>query len=180
MNPTAPAPALAALHQSLLRTLIAPLRRVAHSVASEYRGADADDLHQIGLEAAWRLLPRYDGSRAGVLTFVYPRARGAMVDACRKALREACAEPQVEDAHADGAPSVQALLEAEESIERLLACLPPKDREIVILRKLAGYELREAAETLGLDYKCAWVRLDKAMKRLASVSEHEGRSARRR
>ncbi|MBL9027434.1 MAG: hypothetical protein JNL21_34905, partial [Myxococcales bacterium] len=66
--------------------LRAELRAVARHVARRHNTrADLDDLVQIGLLTACALASRFDPARGTTfLTFVYRRAAGAMIDACRR------------------------------------------------------------------------------------------------
>ncbi len=66
--------------RTLVEGVREPLRKIASEVAAR-RGADADELFQQALEVACLLAPEYRPDRgATFLTFVFPRARGAMLD----------------------------------------------------------------------------------------------------
>lgn len=66
-----------------------PLYDLAKSVAPGGVSSDVDDLHQIGLEHALRLLPEYQPTRgATFLTFVFWRVRTVMRDSLRAEKRD--------------------------------------------------------------------------------------------
>ncbi len=73
---------------ALLANVDKPLRKIARTIAKAHR-ADIDDLHQIALETALNLAPLYEPDRhATFLSFVHPRARGAMIDHALRERRE--------------------------------------------------------------------------------------------
>jgi RNA polymerase sigma factor for flagellar operon FliA len=58
------------------------VQRLARTIARTHDG-DAEDLFQIGMEIACQLAPRFDFTAGATFgTFIYARARGAMLDAC--------------------------------------------------------------------------------------------------
>lgn len=149
-----------------LADLIPPLRRLAARIASRWRGVDRDDLLQIGLEAAWRAAPHHDPERASLWTFLYPRARGAMLDACRAFEREPANDTHALLEPADERPTAEQRLIMMEQQRRALARLKPLDRELFQLCAIEGESLRAAAAKVGLEYKTAWVRMQSARRRL--------------
>lgn len=151
-----------------LDALVDPLRRLAGWTAKSWPGSDPDNLLQIGLDAAWRALPFYDSKRASLITFVYPRARGAMIEACARLAREPAndGEPRVDPT--DERPSPEERLLMLEQQRRALARLKPLDRNLLYLCAIEGQPLRLAAAKVGLEYKTAWVRIQHAMRRLGN------------
>ncbi len=74
---------LTGAESQLVAALTAQMRGLARSVART-RDADEHDLMQTGLEVACRMVGAFDGNKAKFLTFIWPRARGAMLDLCVK------------------------------------------------------------------------------------------------
>lgn len=151
----------------LVAELVEPLRRLARAIAAAYPGAEAEDLLQVALEASWRMLPAYDRTRARLYTFVYPRARGAMIEACLRLRGEPANDSGHEDL-VDPRPTIEQRLLDLEQRRRVLARFSPVDRELIRLCAIEGEPLRVAARRVGLDYKCAWARLQKAQRRMGA------------
>ncbi len=78
---------------ALIESVRLPLYDLAKSVAPGGVSSDVDDLHQIAMEHALRLLPAYQPTRgATFLTFVFWRVRTVMKDSLRAEKRDrACA-----------------------------------------------------------------------------------------
>ncbi len=174
MFSTLEAPAGAALSISCdqdtrLADLVPLLRRLAGRIARRWRGVERDDLLQIGLEAAWRASAHHDPARARLWTFVYPRARGAMLDACRAFEREPANDTRPLPEPADERPTPEQRLIMMEQQRRALARLKPLDRNLFQLCVIDGESLRAAAAKVGLEYKTAWVRMESAKRRLRSA-----------
>ena len=154
--------------QALLAELVEPLTRLARAVAQGRPGVEADDLVQVGLEAAWRMLPSYDPRRARPYTYVYKRVRGAMLEACFRRAAEPANDGATVEETVDDRPSAEERYLQLERQRRAMGRLSPAERELLQLCAFEGEPLRRAAAKLGLDYKCAWARLQKATKRCAS------------
>jgi RNA polymerase sigma factor (sigma-70 family) len=111
--------------------------------------ADAEDLTQQTFERALRSWSRYDPSRAAIATWLLVIARNLLVDHHR-ADRSARQQPldEVDGGHlALVAPTIAPDLGIDPNLERALACLAPRDREVVALRfggELSGPEIATA------------------------------------
>ncbi len=111
--------------------------------------ADAEDLTQQTFERALRAWSRYDPARAGVATWLLVIARNLLVDH-QRADRGARQQPlhELDDGHrALVAPTQSPDLGIDPDLERALAGLGAREREIVALRfggELSGPEIAEA------------------------------------
>ena len=110
--------------------------------------ADAEYLTQQTFERALRAWPRYDPARAGVATWLLVIARNLLIDH-RRADRSARQQPleELDEAH-DALTSAgdQPDLGLDHDLERALASLGPREREIIALRfggELTGPEIAE-------------------------------------
>lgn len=135
--------------------------------------ADAEDLTQQTFERALRSWSRYDPSRAAVATWLLVIARNLLVDhhrADRSARQQSLDELDgAHDALVDKADQPDLGLEPE--LERALASLGARDREIVALRfggELSGPEIAEAT---GLSLANVQQILSRSLRRMRSVIE---------
>ena len=152
----------------------AELRKVAQQVARRWPAADVDDLTQTGLVVTCELAPRYRPDRGQTFfAFVYLRARGAMIDACRKQSAEITLELRAE--MAIGEPLEVVLVATEERLGRHQAAiaaldrLKPHDRDLVVACAIHGVSVADAARRMGIGYKAAWARYAKALERLRAA-----------
>jgi RNA polymerase sigma-70 factor (ECF subfamily) len=135
--------------------------------------ADAEDLTQQTFERALKAWSRYDPARAMVGTWLLAIARNLLVDhfrADRSASTQALDE--IEGGHDAlvAAPDAPDLGLAPE-LERALACLTTREREIVALRfggDLAGPEI---AEVTGLSLANVQQILSRSLRRMRAVIE---------
>jgi RNA polymerase sigma factor (sigma-70 family) len=135
--------------------------------------ADAEDLTQKTFERALRSWSRYDPSRAGVATWLFAIARNLLVDHLR-ADRSARQQPLDEldsghDALVDR--SDQPNLGLEPDLEKALASLGAREREIIALRFGGGLSGPEIAETTGLSLANVQQILSRSLRRMRSVIE---------
>ena len=140
--------------------------------------ADAEDLTQLTFERALKAWARYDPSRAGVATWLLAIARNLLVDHAR-ADRSARQQPlddldTRDDAliHTGDAPD----LGLEPDLERALASLGPRDREILALRfggELTGPEIAAAT---GLTLANVQQILSRSLRRMRAVIEERERT----
>lgn len=114
---------------------------------------DVDDVVQESYVRVWRRQLR--GPMASARSLLYKIARNLAIDALRRAKRSPI-EPVADLAELnilDGQPSAAEAACSNEEIELLLAAiesLPPRCREVVVLRKLAGLSPQEIAHRLGM------------------------------
>jgi RNA polymerase sigma-70 factor (ECF subfamily) len=142
--------------------------------------ADAEDLTQLTFERALKSWGRYDPSRAGIATWLLAIARNLLVDHHR-ADRSARQQPldDLGDGHrALVDPGDAPDLGLDPALDRALASLGPRDREIVALRfggELSGPEIAEAT---GLSLANVQQILSRSLRRMRSVIEEFEREAR--
>lgn len=90
-----------------------------------------------------------------------------MLDACRSLDRQPANDTDPDEhEHPDHTPTVEERLLMLERQQRALGRLSATERELVRLCLIEEEPLREAARKIGLEYKCAWVRLGKAIRML--------------
>ena len=114
--------------------------------------SSADDVAQEVCVAVLTSLPNYREQGRPFLAFVYGIAAHKVADSHRAAARNR-AEPveEVPDGpELEPGPEQSALrLESTEEMSRLLALLPAKQREILVLRVMLGMSAEETAEMIG-------------------------------
>jgi RNA polymerase sigma-70 factor (ECF subfamily) len=119
---------------------------------TERSGLSADDVAQEVCLAAITALPRYKDQGRPFLAFVYGIAAHKVADAHRAAARNR-ADPTdvVPERYSLEAGPEQMALDSESAarMNRLLAVLPEKQREILILRVVVGMSAEETAEAVG-------------------------------
>ena len=137
--------------------------------ATERSGLSADDVAQEVCLAAITALPRYKDQGRPFLAFVYGIAAHKVADAHRAAARNR-AEPTdvVPERFSMEASPEQMALDSESSarMNRLLALLPEKQREILILRVVVGMSAEETAEAVGSTAGAVRVAQHRALARL--------------
>lgn len=139
--------------------------------AAERSGLSADDVAQEVCLAAITALPRYRDQGRPFLAFVYGIAAHKVADAYRAMGRNQsdATDTLPERASSDLGPEQLALnTEASARMERLLAVLPEKQREIVILRIVVGMSAEETAEAVGSTAGAVRVAQHRALTRLKS------------
>jgi len=138
--------------------------------------ADAEDLTQQTFERALRSWSRYDPSRAAVATWLLVIARNLLVDHHR-ADRSAGQQPldDLDGGHlALVAPTVVPDLGLDPNLERALACLAPRDREVIALRfggELSGPEI---ATAMGLSLANVQQILSRSLRRMRAAMDETG------
>ena len=162
---------LAAIRPLVVRYCRARIGRQERSTVS------ADDVAQEVLLAVLKALPsyRYDGS--AFLAFVYGIAAHKVADAMRAAARnrsEPIAEPP--DGVAPGAePEAHVLAgELNDRMSSLLQLLGPKQREVVVLRLVAGLSAEETGDALGMSPGQVRVMQHRGLTRLRKLMVDEG------
>ena len=194
--------------QSAFARLIAPHRRELRAHCYRMSGSlhDADDLLQESLVRAWRGLSAFEG-RSSLRTWLYRVTTNACLDALdRKSGR--VLPPGLSAPAAAGAPidsprmepiwlepcpadlyqvdsqvrSPEARYEQRESMALAflvaLQLLPPKQRAVLILRDVVGWEASECAELLDLSVAAVNSALQRARETLA-LKAADARAARR-
>jgi RNA polymerase sigma-70 factor (ECF subfamily) len=136
---------------------------------AERSGLSADDVAQEVCLAAITALPRYREQGRPFLAFVYGIAAHKVADAHRAAGRNR-AEPTEElpERPTFEAGPEQMMLNVESSarMSELLAVLPEKQREILVLRVVVGLSAEETAEAVGSSPGAVRVAQHRALTRL--------------
>lgn len=162
----------AALNQLLviLRPLI--VRYCRSRLGTERGGVAADDVAQEVCLAVLKALPTYTDQGKPFLAFVYGIASHKVVDAHRHAGRDR-SEPtdDVPESFADVVGPEQHALETSASAEMraLLEQLPPKQREILVLRVVVGLSAEETALAVGSTPGAVRVAQHRAVAKLRGV-----------
>jgi RNA polymerase sigma-70 factor (ECF subfamily) len=161
-----------ALNQLLviLRPLI--VRYCRSRLGTERGGVAADDVAQEVCLAVLKALPTYIDQGKPFLAFVYGIASHKVVDAHRHAGRDR-SEPtdDVPESFADAVGPEQHALEMSASAEMraLLEQLPPKQREILVLRVVVGLSAEETALAVGSTPGAVRVAQHRAVAKLRGV-----------
>ncbi len=143
----------------------------------ERSSASADDVAQEVCYAVITALPGYRDQGRPFLAFVYGIAAHKVADAHRSAGRNR-ADPvaDVPDEQALGAGPEERFMQGELNgqMARLLAVLPDKQREILVLRVIEGYSAEQTAEMVGSTPGAVRVAQHRAVARLRKVLSSEG------
>ena len=158
-----------------LRTVLETIRPIvfrycrARIGSAERSGLSADDVAQEVCLAAITALPRYKDQGRPFLAFVYGIAAHKIADAHRAQGRNrADATDTLPDrASSDAGPEQMAIdSESAARMNRLLATLPEKQREILVLRVVVGMSAEETAEAVGSTAGAVRVAQHRALARL--------------
>ena len=136
---------------------------------SERSGVSADDVAQEVCLAAITALPRYRDQGRPFLAFVYGIAAHKVADSHRAAGRnKADATDTLPDRPSREAGPEQMAIDSESAarMDKLLATLPEKQREIVILRVVVGMSAEETAVAVGSTAGAVRVAQHRALARL--------------
>lgn len=132
--------------------------------------ADAEDMTQEAFLRALANAGSYRG-RGSLEGWLVRTARARLIDQAR----EESARDRRERAWAEAAPRAEEPASPEASsglASRLLAALPPEDREVIVLARFLGFPAKRIGEVLEITAGAARVRLHRALERLAE-SYHE-------
>jgi RNA polymerase sigma-70 factor (ECF subfamily) len=136
---------------------------------AERSGLSADDVAQEVCLAAIQALPRYQDQGRPFLAFVYGIASHKVADAHRAAARNRSEPTDVvpERFSLEAGPEQMALRsDSAARMNRLLAVLPEKQREILTLRIVVGLSAEETAEAVGSTPGAVRVAQHRALARL--------------
>ena len=169
----------------LLR-IIRPLvvRYCRPRIGSDRAGATADDVAQDVCIAVLRALPNYREQGKPFLAFVYGIAAHKVVDAHRAAGRDRSDPtddmPEEHDVR-DGPEQAALALSESGTMRELLERLPPKQREILVLRVVVGLSAEETAEAVGSTAGAVRVAQHRAVTKLRGfMGAGDDKAARRR
>jgi RNA polymerase sigma-70 factor (ECF subfamily) len=136
---------------------------------AERSGLSADDIAQEVCLAAITALPRYKDQGRPFLAFVYGIAAHKVADAHRAAARNRADPTDVlpERFSSEAGPEQLAIdSESAARMSKLLAVLPEKQREILILRVVVGLSAEETAAAVGSTAGAVRVAQHRALARL--------------
>ena len=139
--------------------------------SAERSGLSADDVAQEVCLAAIQALPRYQDQGRPFLAFVYGIASHKVADAHRAAARNRSEPTDVvpERSSVEAGPEQMALQsDSAARMNRLLAVLPEKQREILTLRIVVGLSAEETAQAVGSTPGAVRVSQHRALARLKS------------
>jgi RNA polymerase sigma-70 factor (ECF subfamily) len=135
----------------------------------------ADDVAQEVCIALVSALPRYRDMGRPFVSFVFGIASHKVADAMRSAASLAIPTEDLPD-EADDRPGPEetavAYLEAER-VRALLARLPVQQRELLVLRVLAGLSAQETGDELGMSAGAVRVAQHRALARLRVIAREE-------
>jgi RNA polymerase sigma-70 factor, ECF subfamily len=135
----------------------------------------ADDVAQEVCIAVLSALPRYQDMGRPFASFVFGIASHKVADAMRNAARLAIPTEDLPDGPDDQPgpeETVVAYIEAER-VRALLARLPVHQRELLVLRVLAGMTAEETGNTLGMSPGAVRVAQHRALARLRAIALEE-------
>ena len=138
---------------------------------AERSGLSADDVAQEVCLAAIQALPRYQDQGRPFLAFVYGIASHKVADAHRAVARNKSdpTDAVPERYSLDAGPEQMAIQsDAAARMNKLLAVLPDKQREILTLRIVVGLSAEETAEAVGSTPGAVRVAQHRALARLKS------------
>ena len=131
----------------------------------------AEDVTQEIFIKVWRALPGFDG-RASMSTWIYAIARNASLSALRaRRPQSSLSDPEVLAAveSLDPVPSADASVDRA-AIERLVAQLPTKQRQVIMLFYMEGASHEEVATMLGMPVGTVKTLLHRARARLHAAA----------
>ena len=137
--------------------------------STERSGLSADDVAQEVCLAAITALPRYKDQGRPFLAFVYGIAAHKVADAHRAAGRNrADATDTLPERPSSELGPEQLAMDADSAarMKKLLAILPEKQREILVLRVVVGMSAEETAEAVGSTAGAVRVAQHRALARL--------------
>jgi RNA polymerase sigma-70 factor, ECF subfamily len=163
--------------ESLLRQIRPMVLRYCRArlgrISGHYQAAD--DVAQEVCIALLSALPRYRDMGRPFASFVFGIASHKVADAMRSASSLAIPTEDLPD-EADDRPGPEetavAYLEAER-VRKLLTRLPAQQRELIVLRVLAGMTAQETGNELGMTPGAVRVAQHRALTRLRAIAREE-------
>jgi len=143
------------------------LKRVYAYVASRVgAGPDADDITSATFERAVRYRARFDARKGDPAAWMVGIARRVIADHVSNADGSAASEP-TQDATPDHAETAHMRID----LERALATLPDRDRDLIAMRYRADLSSRQIGKLLGISTGAVDVALHRAIGRLRRALE---------
>jgi RNA polymerase sigma factor (sigma-70 family) len=128
--------------------------------------AAAEDVTALAFERLFRSRRRLDPRRGTPRALLFTIARNAALDELRRRRRQPLASPAEELLAAPAVIDEAQDVERRESVRRALVALPPREREIVLLKFHGQLSNAELAQALGISESNAGTRLHRALERL--------------
>lgn len=167
-DPVAIEALLAEVRPGVVRYCRAHLGRVGGAYTT------ADDVSQEVCLALLGALPRFRDEGRPFSAFVYRIAANKIADAQRAAMRHGGVLPEdavAERPDQDPGPEQRALrADAARQLSRLLNMLPPKQREIIVLRVAVGLSADEVGSVLGMSPTAVRMAQSRALAKLRSLA----------
>ncbi len=160
---TAEAPLDDSGFEGLFRESVADVHSYALSLLGER--AAAEDVTSLAFERLFRARRRLDSRRGTPRALLFTIVRNAALDELRRRRRRALAADELA-AEPAVAPDETGELARRDSVRNALAALPPRDREIVLLKFHGQLSNAELAQALGISESNAGTRLSRALGRL--------------
>ena len=154
-------------------------RRVIGIVAGILRWSeDIEDIAQQVFLKVFLAIRRFDG-RSSFGTWLYKITVNETYDylrkrKARKLVYESDLSIEQEERLSQAPPEEPARAaleqaEARQAVERLLSCLAPEERMMIVLKEVEGYSVEEISEALGMNPNTVKVRMFRARRRLSDL-----------
>ncbi|HEX6150675.1 RNA polymerase sigma factor [Nocardioides sp.] len=156
----------------LFRAVQPQLLRYLGALTSNLADGTADDVAAETWVQVVRGLDRFRGDEQGFRAWVFTIARAKLVDARRRSGRLPVPDDVEQRLAEVGVPSaaeaVEQLLTTEQALA-LVGSLPAKHAEVVLLRYVAGFDVKETARILGRTEGAVRVTAHRALRRLEEI-----------
>ena len=135
-----------------------------YSVCYRYLGnrADAEELSQDVFLQVFHHFGQFQG-RSAFSTWLYTIVRHACLRRLSRIQRRLAVEAEAGAQAGPATTNPEARLVAVDHVNAVLGRLDPDDREVIVLRHLAGLSIAEVAEILGIGLSAAKMRLSRAI-----------------
>ncbi|MGH9175089.1 MAG: RNA polymerase sigma factor [Vicinamibacterales bacterium] len=145
-------------------------RLYRYALARTGSEAAADDIVSETMVAALEGIGRFDPERGTVAGWLFAIAARKVADRGRRRGRMRRLVGRLRGGEGSDEDVLETVIRGEDAalVQRLLAGLSERDRELVLLRYSAGLTSTEIAETLGISSGAARVRLTRVLQRLAA------------
>lgn len=169
--------AIAAGDGAACRSLVERHLERLHALATRMTGnaADADEICQDAFVRAWQQAPRWQPGQARFSTWLHQVALNLCRDRLRVRREPVPAETLAEPAHADTPERQAGARDRQRQIQAVLATLPERQREALLLCHYQGYSNIEAAALLEVGVDALESLLARARRGLrAALAAHHG------
>ena len=108
----------------------------------------AEDLTEEIFMKAWKAIGSYKGKERTFLSWLYRIAHNHVIDSFRTRRQNSSLDMETATGSSDPMREAERNLE-EQEILRLVSCLPPKQKEVIILKFIEGLDNRDIQEITG-------------------------------